>query len=74
MINYDLFRDYVIRCNLSLTDLSNGTGIPEFDLLKKCIGMDDFTVSEVNDLCNLLKLSRDDALKIFFPKYVPAFL
>lgn len=67
MINYDLFREHVLNNNLSLADLSKGAGLPEFDLLVKAIGMEEFTVNEVDALCLTMNLNKVDAQRIFFP-------
>lgn len=66
MFDEPLFRYMVNRRQLSLADVAGRMGVNEATLYRKMKGKSDFTRAEIQNLKNILDMSNDESLKVFF--------
>ena len=66
MFNRNLFEKKVIESPLTMDELAWKLGINAATLYRKKTGISDFTRSEIQRISEILSLSRDDVVAIFF--------
>lgn len=66
MFKKNEFKAAMARKELSVADLAKELGIDPATLFRKISGQSDFYRNEIEKLCQLLELSAEDTLKIFF--------
>lgn len=66
MFKKNEFKAAMARKELSVTDIAKEMGIAPATLFRKISGQSDFYRNEIEKLCQILELSAEDTLKIFF--------
>lgn len=66
MFKKNEFKAAMARKELSVTDIAKEMGIDPATLFRKISGQSDFYRNEIEKLCQILELSAEDTLKIFF--------
>ena len=66
MINTELLLGYIVKSKRKIVDIAELLNLSEIGFIKRVGNMADFNVCEVNRLCDILNIPRDDALHVFF--------
>lgn len=66
MVNTRKLRGIMVEKGYSQKEISDALGIHFSTLYRKLKSGDDFTIGETNKLVEILSLSRDETLNIFF--------
>lgn len=71
MINVNKLKGKIVENGLKVGELALKIGIDRSTFYRKLKNQgDSFTVKEVNLICKELKLTKDEAMEIFFTNYV----
>lgn len=71
MVNVNKLRGKIVENGLTVEGVADLIGIDKSTIYRKINGRGEaFTVREANLLCDALKLSKDEAVAIFFSQYV----
>lgn len=71
MINVNKLKGKIVENGLKVGELALKIGIDRSTFYRKLKNQgDSFTVREVNLICKELKLTKDEAMEIFFTHYV----
>lgn len=71
MVNINKLRGKVVELGFSIESLAELVNVDRSTMYRKLSGKGDgFTIKEVDAICKALKLSKEDALAIFFTQYV----
>lgn len=71
MINVNKLKGKIVENGLKVGELALKIGIDRSTFYRKLKNQgDSFTVREVNLICKELKLTKDEAMEIFFTNYV----
>lgn len=68
MVNKLEFEIAMIRANVNQKQVAKNLGISRMALYEKLNGRRSFKLSEVNQLCKMLNLGKEEREKIFFGK------
>lgn len=66
MTDTELMLTYIVKSRHSVASIAEQLGLSELNFIKRVANIDDFTVSEIIDLCNILKVRSNDCLRLFF--------
>jgi len=66
MTDTELMLSYIVKGRHSVASIAEQLGLSELSFIKRVANIDDFTVSEIIDLCNILKVRSNDYMKLFF--------
>ena len=66
MINVYKLRAKIMEKGMTIADAANAIGVSASTLGKKIKNNADMTLSEVNMLCSVLEIPKEEILKIFF--------
>jgi len=71
MINVNKLKGKIVENGLKVGELALKIGIDRSTFYRKLKNQgDSFTIREVNLICKELKLTKDEAMEIFFTNYV----
>ena len=70
MTNTTLLEEYIKRSGYKKKFLIESLGISRYGFVLKCSNKAEFKASEIDILCNLLKISNKDRMAIFFANKV----
>jgi hypothetical protein len=68
MINTALFDEKIKGCGLKKQYIYDSLGISRMSFNKKRTGKVDFRKSEIYVICDLLRLTKEEANEIFYPE------
>lgn len=66
MIDTELMLTYIVNGKHSVASVAEKLGLSELSFIKKVGNLADFTVLEIIDLCNILKVRSNDYMRLFF--------
>lgn len=66
MINTEKLLFYIVKSKCKIVDIAELLNLSEIAFIKRVGNMSEFNVCEVNRLCDILNIPRDDALHVFF--------
>jgi len=66
MVNKELFKDTVEKCGLKYTHIAKCIGLTDRGLAYKVNGHSEFKANEIAIIRDILRLSADDVMAIFF--------
>ena len=66
MTDTELMLTYIVKGRHSVASIAEQLGLSELNFIKRVANIDDFTVSEIIDLCNILKVRSNDYMRLFF--------
>lgn len=66
-IDTDLLEEYIKKSGLKISYICKFLGITSVSFRRKCNNQNEFRVSEMYTLCDILKIPEEDKEKIFFP-------
>jgi hypothetical protein len=66
--NTSLLEEYIEKSGLKKNFIINALGISRYGFALKCNNKAEFRASEIETLCNLLKIGTKDRMAIFFAK------
>ena len=66
MINTELLLTYIVKSKLYIKDIAEQLNLNELAFIKRVGNMADFTFEQVNTLCDLLHIPKNEAIKVFF--------
>lgn len=71
MVNVNKLKGKIVELGYSVEKLAEEVNIDRSTMYRKMSGKGDgFTIKEVDKICKVLNLSREDAIAIFFTQYV----
>lgn len=68
MTNTSLLEEYIEKSGYKKNFIINSLGISRYGFALKCNNKAEFKASEIETLCNILKISTKDRMAIFFAK------
>ena len=66
MVDCEKLLEYVVNSKLHVKDIANQLKLSEVNFIKRVGNIQDFTVIEVNRLCDILNIKGEDAIRMFF--------
>lgn len=66
MIDTELMLTYIVKGRHTVGSVAEQLGLSELSFIKRVANIEDFTVVEILDLCNILKVRSNDCLRLFF--------
>ena len=66
MINCELLLEYVVKSKLHIKDIADKLKLSEINFIKRVGNLQEFTYTEVNILCDVLRIPPSEALNVFF--------
>lgn len=66
MINTELLLGYIVKSKRKIVDIAELLNLSEVGFIKRVGNMADFTVEQVNTLCDTLSIPNTDAINVFF--------
>lgn len=66
MIDTELMLTYIVNGKHTVASVADQLGLSELSFIKRVANIEDFTVVEILDLCNILKVRSNDCLRLFF--------
>lgn len=66
MINTEMMLGYIVKGKHSIASVAENLGISELSLIKKIGNITDISVTEILELCHILRVTSDDCIPLFF--------
>lgn len=66
MVDCEKLLEYVVNSKLHVKDIADQLKLSEVNFIKRVGNIQDFTVIEVNRLCDILNIKGEDAIRVFF--------
>ena len=66
MIDCEKLLEYIVNSKLHVKDIAEQLKLSEVNFIKRVGNIQDFTVIEVNRLCDILNIKGEDAIRVFF--------
>ena len=66
MIDNEKLLSYIVKSKRKVVDIAELLNLSEIAFIKRVGNMADFSVCEVNSLCDILNIPNNDALHVFF--------
>ena len=66
MIDTDKLLSYIVNSKRKIVDIAEQLNLSEIAFIKRVGNMADFTVEQVNTLCDTLSIPNTDAINVFF--------
>lgn len=70
MVNTNKLRGKIVECGMSVVELAEAMGVDKATLYRKLNNSESFTVKDADSIASALRLSKEDAVAIFFSQYV----
>lgn len=66
MVDCEKLLEYIVNSKLHVKDIADQLKLSEVNFIKRVGNIQDFTVIEVNRLCDILNIKGEDAIRVFF--------
>ena len=66
MVDCEKLLEYIVDSKLHIKDIAEQLKLSEVNFIKRVGNIQDFTVIEVNRLCDILNIKGEDAIRTFF--------
>ena len=66
MVDCEKLLEYIVNSKLHIKDIADQLKLSEVNFIKRVGNIQDFTVIEVNRLCDILNIKGEDAISVFF--------
>lgn len=66
MIDTNKLLGYIVGSKSTVATIAKQIGLSEIGFIKRIGNMADFTVAEINLLCDVLSIPKEDAISVFF--------
>lgn len=66
MVDCEKLLEYIVNSKLHVKDIAEQLKLSEVNFIKRVGNIQDFTVIEVNRLCDILNIKGEDAIRVFF--------
>ena len=70
MVNVDLLRSKIAERRTNVSEIAADMGVDKATLYRRIADSGSFTIGEVEKITEILKLSHDEAISIFFSQTV----
>lgn len=66
MVNTELLLGYIVQSGMAITTISQKLSLSEAAFMKRVANIEEFIVSEINMLCDILEIPAQNAIHVFF--------
>ena len=66
MIDTNKLLGYIVGSKSTVATIAEQIGLSEIGFIKRVGNMSDFTVLEINILCEVLSIPKEEAISVFF--------